>query len=663
LGAAATSLSVALFFDNSRPDRAKRAKKAAGFTPRPLEASPIPPAKSYELFTVEEVLHGGDRTLVCDVESYPNYFLVSFQCVETGKVLYFEDSPEATIDTNALGWVMHRFTIVTFNGRQYDLPMIMIAMQGARAATLFEVTQQIIVAEMQPYEVLQRFNLTTRHINHIDLIEVAPLSASLKIYGGRIHCERIQDLPYKPNTWLTKEQALIVRDYNVNDLEVTRMLFIFLKPEIDLRISLGREYSQDLRSKSDAQIAEAVIVSELSKLGKVGVKPEFEPGQRFFYQPPDYLCFKTPQFQHAYDVICSTPFTVGNNGSCDCPPEIKALAPKLNQTVYELGVGGLHSKEKSVTHVATEDTLLIDRDVARYYPSIILNLGLYPQHLGPAFLDAFRGVVTKRDKAKLEKDKTTDQTLKIVINGTFGKLGNWYSKMHAPDLLIQTTVTGQLSLLMLIEMVELAGIEVVSANTDGIVMRVPTYKQTDLQVVIIAWEEATGFVTEETRYRSLHSRDVNNYIAVKEDGSTKTKGTYSERGSALNSVLSKNPEALICSDAVQAYLSKGVPIYETIERCKDIRRFVTVRQVKGGGEKDGVYLGKAVRWYYAKDEGGYIAYARSGNKVANSDGAKPLMILPSELPADLDYDRYVNDAIEMLYDLGVYRRNSQGTLF
>ena len=36
-------------------------------------------------------------------------------------------------------------------------------------------------------------------------------------------------------------------------------------------------------------------------------------------------------------------------------------------------------------------------------------------------------------------------------------------------MLIQTTVTGQLALLMLIENIELAGFTVVSANTDGIV--------------------------------------------------------------------------------------------------------------------------------------------------------------------------------------------------
>lgn len=143
----------------------------------------------------------------------------------------------------------------------------------------------------------------------------------------------------------------------------------------------------------------------------------------------------------------------------------------------------------------------------------------------------------------------------------------------------------------------------------------------------------------------------------------KTKGVYSEKGSALNSVLSKNPECLICSDAVQAFLARGVSIDKTISECKDVRRFVTVRTVKGGAEKDGRYLGKAIRWYYAKGEFGTINYVISGNKVPKSDGAKPLMHLPNEVPLDIDLERYVSDAIEILHEIGYYDKPKLRTLF
>ncbi len=118
--------------------------------------------------------------------------------------------------------------------------------------------------------------------------------------------------------------------------------------------------------------------------------------------------------------------------------------------------------------------------------------------------------------------------------------------------------------------------------------------------------------------------------------------------------------------AVQAYLEKGVPIDETIGNrgCNvktkyyptEISRFVTVRQVRGGAEKDGIYLGKAVRWYYGQGETGAINYAISGNQVPKSIGARPLMILPDTLPNDLDFDHYANVANEILFDLGHFKK-------
>ena len=143
----------------------------------------------------------------------------------------------------------------------------------------------------------------------------------------------------------------------------------------------------------------------------------------------------------------------------------------------------------------------------------------------------------------------------------------------------------------------------------------------------------------------------------------KTKGTYSERGSALNSILSKNPETLICTDAVLQYLKNGVPVEKTIKQCRDVRRFVSVKNVKGGGEKNGLYLGKVVRWYYPKAEAGYIAYVGSGNKVGKTEGARPLMDLPDEFPNDINYDWYIKESIEMLYDCGALKKAETASLF
>ncbi|MDE5458240.1 hypothetical protein GWE18_36630 [Bradyrhizobium sp. CSA112] len=68
--------------------------------------------------------------------------------------------------------------------------------------------------------------------------------------------------------------------------------------------------------------------------------------------------------------------------------------------------------------------------------------------------------------------------------------------------------------------------------------------------------------------------------------------------------------------------------------------------------KDGKYLGKVIRWYYSTDASGSINYKLNGNKVARSDGAKPLMELPDALPNDVDYDWYIREAESILIDIG-----------
>ena len=276
--------------------------------------------------------------------------------------------------------------------------------------------------------------------------------------------------------------------------------------------------------------------------------------------------------------------------------------------------------------------------------------------MGTTFLDVYRNIVLRRLAAKKCGNKVVADSLKICVNGSFGKLNSKYSSLYAPDLLIQVTVSGQLCLLLLIEMIELEDIPVVSGNTDGIVIKCPKSKYDMLNAIIHTWEEITNFETEETRYKALYSKDVNNYLAIKEDGA-KAKGAYSK------SSLSKNPTSFICVKAVTELIVGNKPIDETIKSCKDISKFVTVRNVKGGAEKNGVYLGKVVRWIYVEKELGTINYVLSGNKVPKSEGAQPLMDLPETFPENIDYNRYIEEAKSILYEIGYLKKVEQARFF
>jgi len=644
-----------------------------------------------EFMTDEELMSvPAGSVFVFDVECYVNFFYIAFKCLSNGKYVAFEQSPGHRINETKLLWMLWRFCIVSFNGRNYDLPMITLAVKGATCEELKQASDFIIKENNTPFTFEKAYKVQIPKYNHIDLIEVAPLQGSLKLYAGRLHCERMQDLPFPENHVLTAEDAEVIRPYCCNDLSNTELLFNELAPELKLRMEMSEEYGVDLRSKSDAQVAEAVINSELQKvLGYYPRKPTLSEGTILQYSLPPFVSYRSQQLRDMLEVVLNARFELDGLGSPIMPKALEKLSVSIGNSVYKLGMGGLHSNEKKAAHVATDEIIIADNDVESFYPRIILNQRLFPSHLGEAFLQVYETIVNTRihakneaakakksgDKAAAKRWKTIADSLKITINGSFGKLGNKYSTLYAPQLMLQVTITGQLVLLMLIEMLNDAGIDVISGNTDGIVSKYHKSRHEEVRAIIAEWEQRTAFKTEETRYSAVYSRDVNTYIAVKVDGGDaearflderlgcKTKGAFSERGSALNSILSKNPETLVCIDAVLQFIKNKQPVEKTVKECRDIRRFVAVKNVKGGGEKNGQYLGKVVRWYYPKGEAGHISYVISGNKVGKTDGAKPLMDLPSVFPTDIDYDWYINKAIEMLHDCGCLKSSTTAYLF
>jgi hypothetical protein len=606
-------------------------------------------------FNQEELLFAymKGETLMFDIECYVNFFQIAFISLQTGMVIDFIQTDQYKLDATQVEWVMTHFRIVGFNSMTYDMPMASLACSGATCKELKEASDEIILENARGYDVLRRAkSKALKNVNHIDLIEVAPLRGSLKIYGGRLNVPRMQDLPFQPHRYLTGPQMSIVRWYCVNDLTTTAFLCSALAEQIKLREVLSNETGIDLRSKSDAQIAEAVIADGLFKMnGMRPQKPEIPVGTWYRYKVPAFLQYQTPTMQWVLNLVANAVFVVSEEGNIGMPPELASLQVPIGAALYRMGIGGLHSSESTVRHLADEHTEITDNDVESFYPRIILNLRLFPTHLGPNFLQVYDGIVRRRLDAKRRGDKTVADSLKITINGTFGKLGNRYSVVYAPDLLTQVTLTGQLSLLMLIERLELAGITVVSANTDGIVVKHPRSMRPVKESVFRQWELDTGFKTEETSYKAIYCRDVNNYIAIKTDGGTKAKGVFANPWATEKNKderLKKNPTNQICIDAVTALLTKHTPIAETIRGCRDITKFISVRSVKGGAVKEGTYLGKSIRWYYSTEATGEIVYALNGNKVPRSDGAKPAMDMPSSFPIDVDFDWYIEETNKIL---------------
>lgn len=590
-----------------------------------------------------------------DIECLPDYLLVSFVGVGFPyRVTAFELYPGHPLDRQGLVDHIGKITAVSFNGINYDAVIMAGALGGYDNTQLCHLSNCIIQRQMKPWEAIREFGLPDiPGFDHIDLREIPPKQdsdwrgPSLKIYAGKMHSKRMQDMPVHHTTRITPELRSVVYSYNVHgDHAATRDLRAQFLVQIEHREDLSEKYGIDVRSKSDAQISEAIIKKQLAFKPEV---PLIAVGTTFFYEPPPFIFFQTPRLQQLLQQIRGVPFVIGASGVVGLPEQLEKLVVPVGSNAYTVRMGGLHSTETCCWHIATPDVTLEDIDVTSYYPRTIDVLNLFPPQIGQAYLVILRKLIAMRIEAKKRGDKKLADLLKIVINGIYGKHGSPYSILYAPQLMLQVTLTGQLALLMLIEAMELNGVQCVSANTDGIVLKYTRAQAQRRAEVSAWWERTTGYSLESTPYAAIFSRDVNSYIAFKPDGTAKKKGEFADPVPVASSW--PNPECQVCVDALVSYLRDGTPIEQTVRECTDVRQFIAVRKVAGGGTYGGLPLGRAVRWYYSKQ--GQPIRNHKGHLVSQSEGSRPMMELLDTLPDDLDYDYYIVRAKRMLLTLGV----------
>lgn len=624
--------------------------------------------------------------LIFDIEIIGNekpVFLVCTKNVETQEVKSFwGHKPD---HMQKLHKLLLQHTIISFNGINFDVPLICAAIQGADELWLKEAANRIITEEMRSWQTYREMNIEFIDFDHIDLIETAPgVMISLKTYAGRMGHKTMVDMPFTHDVDLKPAQRKMLEVYCRNDLDVTEALFKLLNKEIKLREELSAKHGIDLRSKSDAQAAEAILKQEL---GITKVKKEVP--QLITYTAPDIIKTRSKAVQALINQFENTHFKINPHNGSPIAADWMDKEFVLGKGTYTVGIGGLHSTHDKNLHVqATPDHLISDFDVASYYPNIMMKCGLIPRlpgNLGHQFLDTYGEIYNQRLEAKRAGNKTVADTLKIVLNGSYGKLGSIYSVFYSPDMMLGVAITGQLNLLILIDQLErIKRVTVYSANTDGITVGHSPENRDKVLAVFAKNVKLTGFEYEETPYARIAMKDVNNYIAITTSGKAKRKGLYAKAG--VHEM--KNPTMEVCSNMAADYLMNGS---FDVKRYGSMRDFVAVRNVKGGGVQHlrtelrddwietsdrvweangktvkrksrpapykigtgGTPFGRVARWYMSTKQQPAITYVGSGNQVPKTEGAQLCMTLPDGLPADLDYDWYINETRSMLKDMGV----------
>lgn len=598
-----------------------------------------------------------------DTECYYNYWLCRFS---TGEV--FELHPHTELDVKGLRKALSRYTCYTFNGIGYDIPMIAYALTGASCYRLKQHSDSIIQGYTKWWDCPK-----LEWVDHVDLMPVAPGDGSLKMYGGKLHTHSIQDLPYDPGSVLEWYEIINLRNYCGVDCQLVLELREALSNDLELRQAMSETYGIDLRSKSGPQIAEAIYKRK-------GFYKPAKVSNVFNYMPPNYIKFNRLNIDK---LLASITFELEPSGYVKLPP----LPPvMIAGKLYTLGIGGLHSTESAQVIVGTPEYFLTDFDVASYYPATIINNGIAPSHVKDKFLADYIEMRDKRVQLKGAKDaksKADADGFKLMLNGIFGKLLDPYSVFYDPEQGLRVTLTGQLSILMLIESLEDNDISVVSANTDGIVVHCPVNLIETRDNILANWQRVTGYTLEDTPYKAIYSRDVNSYIAIKHDGSIKTKGVFAL--DSKNSSCWTAPSNDIAVIAVIEYLKNGTPITHTVKQYGDLRKFVTLRKVTGGayflkgeyypkviGKRETArieaetgndyatllrkqqarmqYIGKTVRFYHSIDGG--ILLTSAGHKVPVAEGVTHVQEYPLDFPNNVDYQWYINAAYDLLKDIG-----------
>lgn len=447
--------------------------------------------------------------------------------------------------------------------------------------------------------------------------------------------DQINQLIDKWDRYVIPEWITNIMHYNLNDVFIVCEMIRLYIDEVRLRYNISKAYGVDVLSSSRSNIADNLFVkfySEFSGLAESqwrGRKTE-RTAMSFKRVIFPFIKFKTKELQELLEEMKKVViYSIGKKALKEIAPkypELKYLKTnnesgwfevKINNLIYTIATGGLHSQDiprelkskltfvddwklsdckeggskeedaPSIWDVITDNSYIyVHWDIASFYPSIMDVYKIAPAHMNEGvFVKLIHWLKETRVTAKHSKEDYIDgipkdvlaQVLKIVINSIYGKLG--FEKGDICDRLavLKVTINGQLMIMMLCESLELAGIEVVSANTDGIVVKLHKKNKAKFEEIADEWKRLTKLDADSEEYRCYINRDINNYVIEELNGKVSYKGALHPTMYAVD--LQKGYDMPIVAKAVVDYFLNDKPILETLYECKNILDFCKTQNV------------------------------------------------------------------------------------
>lgn len=131
--------------------------------------------------------------------------------------------------------------------------------------------------------------------------------------------------------------------------------------------------------------------------------------------------------------------------------------------------------------------------------------------------------------------------------------------------------------MMVVEDLELAGIHVVSANTDGIIVKVPTNKEAEFKTITDTWCDFNKLGADSEDYKLFVTMNINNYFDIQTNDAIEYKGSLDPKQYIKD--LKKGYDMPIVATAVFEYFAHGVSVMETLCNHKDVLDFCKTQNV------------------------------------------------------------------------------------
>ena len=482
--------------------------------------------------------------------------------------------------------------------------------------------------------------------------------SSLKWIQFSMDWHNLQDMPIHHSTEIkTLKKIDSIIDYCINDVASTKAIMYRSKKEIALRQELTKKYNINLYSASEPRIAKELFAMFLSK--KTGIK-KYDLKQLRTYRDKlivkdlllPYIKFETATFQRLINKFKDLELD-----PLDLKGSFKYSARYKGITTH-FGLGGVHGARKDI-YTSDDEYVIMTSDVTSFYPNLAIRNGWAPAHLPKEeFCEQYEWFFDERKK--IPKSDPTNYVYKIVLNSTYGLSNDENSFLYDPELTMRITLNGQLSLMMLYEMIceGIPNAVPLMQNTDGLETRIPR-KYVDKYMEICAeWEKVTNLMLEHDTYQKVILADVNNYIAITEgdDPSVKTKGRFVFEDLPLH----KNKSFLCIRKAIYNYFVKGIEPEVSVKENKNIFDFCAGIKANAGWEyweehvdnrehkKD--KLQKTVRYYISKEGSKIMKINYLDGRVAQTEAGKWLQttfIDYVKKPFDdynINYDYYIKKA-------------------